>query len=163
MKGYKTAEAFDQALYEAAEQEWDQREDLIEYVPDEKIPEGHMTSERNPIFDHGYGKWVDMFNTRQLFSISMLLSRFDEFNDQNIREMFLLALSNSLPTQNMMTGYDYSYNKIQHLFKSNSFDPPQSPCEGNVWGAEYGRGTFRSIWDMITDGIEYQSITSAAA
>lgn len=157
VKGYKSSEAFDQALYSASEQEWDQQDDLGEYVPDEGIPEGHMTSERNPIFDHGYSEWIDMFNTRQLVSISKLLERFDKIDDQNIREMLLLALSNSLPTQNMMTGYDYSYNKIQHLFKSNSFDPPQSPCEGNVWGTEYGRGTFCSIWDMIIDGVKYAS------
>jgi len=29
-----------------------------------EIPPGHMTSERNPVFDHGYEKWTDMFNDR---------------------------------------------------------------------------------------------------
>ena len=157
VKGYKTAEAFDQTLYDVAEQEWVEREGLREYVPDEEIPEGHMTSERNPVFDHGYSDWVDMFQTRQLLGLSKLLRSIDLVENKSHQEYLLLTLSGIIRTNTIMVGYDHSRNGVVNIFKSNSFDPPHTPCEGNLWGAKYGRGTFCSIWDMVTDGIEYAS------
>jgi adenine-specific DNA methylase len=155
VKGYKRVEAFDEALYCAAEQEWEQREELHKYVPSEKIPEGHMVSERNPVFDHGYKKWVDFYNERQLLSLSRMLCSIGKNNNQSIREYLLLAFSNNLSFNNMMTGYNYPRNGIQHLFKSNSFDPPSSPAEANPWGTKYGKGRFRSMFDMVKSGVRY--------
>ena len=155
VKGYKSAEAFDKALYDVAEQEWDHREELWEYVPDEKIPEGHMTSERNPVFDHGFNNWSDMFNKRQLLGLSKIQKFIDNIENKSHREYLLLTLSGIIRTNTIMVGYDHSRNGVVNLFKSNSYDPPHTPCEGNIWGAEYGRGTFQSIWDMVTDGVEY--------
>jgi len=154
-KGYKRSEEADKQLYREAEEEWENSEELHRYIPEEEIPPGHMTSERNPVFDHGYKQWSDMFNTRQLLSLSILLRRISKIEDGNIREHFLLTFSNTLCTNNSYTGYDHSYNKIQHLFKSNSFDPPSQPTEGNVWGAEFGRGTFESMFELVKDGIKY--------
>lgn len=156
-KGYKCAEQADLELYREAEREWEESEELHEYVPDEEIPPGHMTSERNPVFDHGYSNWSDMYNERQLLSLSKLMKAVDDVEDRNSQEFLLMAVSGILRTNNMMVGYDYSYNKIVNIFKSNSFDPPQSPCEGNVWGAKFGRGTFESIWDLVISGVEYAS------
>ena len=156
-KGYKQAEAADKNLFEEAKREWETRTDLHDYVPDEEIPAGHMTSERNPVFDHGYEDWTDMFNERQLLALSRILKSLSEVQDENIQEHLLITFSNTLCTNNEFTGYDQSYNKIQHLFKTNSFDTPQTPCEGNVWGAKFGRGTFRSIFDMVLDAVKYAS------
>ncbi|WP_147270969.1 hypothetical protein [Haloplanus salinus] len=114
-----------------------------------------MTSERNPVFDHGYQEWTDMYNERQLLSLSKIIKSIDSISSSNLQEILLIALSNSLSTNNMMTPYDRNYNKIQHLFKTNSFDPTGTPCEGNVWGSEFGRGTFESVYDMVKAGVEY--------
>jgi len=54
-----------------------------------------------------------------------------------------------------MSSYQPSANKSNHIFKTNSFDPPNQPCEGNIWGTEYGMGTFESIWEMVISGVEY--------
>jgi adenine-specific DNA methylase len=154
-KGYKTATAADKQLYDSARSEWGNRPDLHNLVPIEDIPPGHMTVERNPVFDHGYEQWDDMFNDRQLLCLSKLLESINEIPDQNIREYLLLTFSGILRTNTTMVGYDYSRNGIVNIFKSNSFDPPQSPCEGNIWGTKFGRGTFESIWDMVVRGVEY--------
>ena len=55
----------------------------------------------------------------------------------------------------MMVSYDMPYNKIGDFFRTNSFDPPTYPVENNVWGTEFGRGTFESSWDMVKRGVEY--------
>jgi adenine-specific DNA methylase len=156
-KGYKKVVAEDTSLFEEAKQEWETSEELHEYRPDEKIPPGHMTSERNPVFDHGYSEWTDMFNERQLLSFSKILQSIDQLEDQNISEYLLLAFSDSLRTNTMMVSYDMGYNKIGDFFRTNSFDPPMYPVENNVWGAEFGRGTFKSSFDMVKTGVEYAS------
>ncbi len=154
-KGYKRAEDADVALFEEAKEEWENNEELREYVPSEEIPPGHMTSERNPLFDHGYNEWRDMFNERQLLALSTLLKNISEVKEQNLKEYLILGFSDCLRTNTMMTSYQFTANKSNHIFKTNSFDPPNQPCEGNVWGAKFGMGTFNSIWDMIISGVEY--------
>jgi len=156
-KGYKQAKAADKKLFEEARREWNTRTDLHDFVPNEKIPPGHMTSERNPVFDHGYEVWTDMFNERQLLCLSQILRRISKIKDQNVKEFLLLAFSDSLRTNTMMTSYQYSANKSNHIFKTNSFDPPNEPTEGNVWGTKFGMGTFESIWEMIQDGVKYSN------
>ncbi|KOX91304.1 DNA methyltransferase [Haloarcula rubripromontorii] len=164
IKSYKQVEDFDIRLLEEARNEWSEKEGLQEYVPTEEIPlgiktdsskfEGNITGGHN-VLRQGFSDWTDMFNERQLLSLSKLFREIDSYENQNVKEFLLLTASNILRTNNMMVGYDYSRNGIVNLYKSNSFDPPQKPCEGNVWGAEYGRGTFESIRDMVIRGVEY--------
>ncbi len=114
-----------------------------------------MLSERNPVFDHGYSSWTDMYNERQLLSLAKLLRSIDEIEDPNAREYLLLAFSDFQRTNSMMCSYQPSRNHSNHIFKTNSFDPPNQPSEGNVWGAKYGMGTFESAWEMVMSGVEY--------
>ena len=154
-KGYKPAGPADKRLFQEASQEWAARSDLNRYVPDEEIPPGHMTSERNPVFDHGYAEWTDLFNDRQLLVLSKLLKSIDSVDSENLREYLLLAFSESLNFNNSFTGYQASTNKIQHIFKTNSFDPPQQPCEANPWGTKYGMGSIQKTFRLIKRGVEY--------
>lgn len=168
-KGYKPATEADKDRYNEAKQRWESTERLHQFAPTKPLRIGWKTDGREvdgsmpgklgygygSLPRHGVEKWSDMFNKRQLLCISKIFESINKIEDDNIKEFLFLAMSNALPTNNMLTGYDYSYNKIQHLFKSNSFDPPRESCEGNVWGAEYGRGTFESIWDMVKRGVEY--------
>ena len=157
VKGYKSAEAFDKALYGAAEQEWDQKEELHEYVPDGTIPEGHITSDRNPVFDHGYNTWKDMFTTRQQVSLAHLLDAIDAIEDDQLRELLLLTFSDSLMFQSTFTIYNLSANKIEGTFRMNSFVPQSEIVENNVWGTEAGRGTFSNTFDKVRRAVEYAS------
>ena len=65
----------DSAALNAAEAEWEVRKntDLAEYWPKSDIPFGHMTHQRQPLPQHGYLKWSEMFNARQLLVHSQLL------------------------------------------------------------------------------------------
>ena len=154
-KGYKKAEAADKQLFQEANREWETRTDLHDYVPDEEIPPGHMTSERNPVFGHGYDEWTDMYNERQLLCFSKLLKSIDQVDNSSVSEFLLLAFSDVLETNSMMVSYDHSYNKIDHVFKINAFAPPTYPVENNVWGTKFGRGTFTALYDMVKRGVEY--------
>jgi len=159
VKGYKRAEGADKDLYREAVEEWESTPQLREYIPDESISEGAITAASevsgNDVFQHGYDKWSDMFNERQLLCLSKILSNIDEIEEQDIREYFLLCFSETLNYNTMMTYYNPGKNLIANIFNNNSFDPPQRPVENNIWGTKYGTGTFQKMWDMIEDGIEY--------
>jgi adenine-specific DNA methylase len=159
VKGYKRAEALDYALYDVAGQEWAQKESLREYVPEGEIPEGAITVSSaingNDVFEHGYEKWSDFYNHRQLLSLAKEITTISDVSEDTLRELLLIAFSDSLSFNNSVTGYQESMNKIQHLFKTNSFDPPQTPCEANPWGTKYGMGNIQKTYSLIRSAVEY--------
>jgi putative DNA methylase len=158
-KGYKQVEPEDLRLFEEAKQSWETRTDLHDYIPVETIPEGAITAASevsgNDVFQHGYERWEDMFNERQLLCLSLLLQCISKIGDDNIREFLLLNFSETLNYNTMMNIYNPNYNKNTNIFKNNSFSPPSEPIENNVWGTEDGTGTFRSMFDMVLRGVEY--------
>jgi len=158
-KGYKKAEAKDFKLFDEAVKEWEQRDDLHEYVPDEKIPEGAITAASsvsgNDVFQHGYEDWSDMFTKRQLLSSAKLLKSIDNQTGEK-REYLLLAFSDSMLFNNIFTMYNYRRNNVESaLHRMKSFPPQNDVIEGNLWGAKFGRGTFQNMWDMVIRGVEY--------
>jgi adenine-specific DNA methylase len=155
VKGYRSTREEDIQLFEESKAEWNRKNHLHQYVPKEDIPEGHMTSVRNPIFDHGYEKWSDMFNERQMLCLATLLKEIDEVKDKNAREFLLLTFTDFLCRNSMMCAYSQTANQVNHLFKTNAFDPPTRPTESNVWGAEYGTGTFESTWKKVVRGVKW--------
>ncbi len=158
-KGYKEAEKADRRIFEEAKKEWSNSEDLQRYVPNEKIPEGAITAASsvsgNDVFQHGYENWSDFQNERQLLSLAKILRAIDNIENQNAAEFLLLALTDSLRTNTLFCSYDPTRNGMGDLFRNNSFAPAMYPAENNVWGTEFGRGTFQSSWDMVLNGIEY--------
>jgi adenine-specific DNA methylase len=159
VKGYRQILDADRQLFQKAKEEWESQEDLLEYIPSEEIERGAITASSsvsgNDVFEHGYTHWKDMFNERQLLTHSTLLRAIDEIEDQNPREFLLLAFSDSLRRNTMMINYSQVGNQVDHVFKQNSFNPPQRPCESNMWGVKYGTGTFKSTWDKVVRGVEW--------
>lgn len=164
VKGYKQIDERDKELFDTAKQEWEEASDLRHYIPSETVPEGAttMVSEEvkydgHDLFDHGIEKWEDMFNERQLYVLSILLREIDKIEDKNIREYLLLAFSETLNYNTMMTSYNPGKNLIANIFNTNGFNPPKRPVENNVWGTDYGTGTFTAMWDMVVRGVEYSN------
>jgi len=159
-KGYKRAEDADIELLEEAREEWQGSEELHQYVPDEEIPEGAITASSeltgNDVFDHGYKYWIDMYNERQLLSIAKLMRSIED-QDPPLRDYLLLALTDSLMFQNLFSIYNQSANKIEGIFRMNSFVPTSEAIENNVWGAKAGRGTFANSVDKVLSGVKYGS------
>ncbi|MUW14268.1 DUF1156 domain-containing protein [Halorubrum sp. CBA1125] len=159
-KGYKRVEEEDINLLNEAIEEWESSDKLREYVPDEEIPEGAITASSeltgNDVFDHGYEHWTDMYNERQLLSIAKIMRSIEDL-EPSVRDYLLLALTDSLMFQNMFCIYNQSANKIEGVFRMNSFVPTSEAIENNVWGASAGRGTFSNSVDKVIRGVEYGS------
>jgi len=148
-KGYKSANDSDADLYEQAssrlEEEW---EDLP--IPTQKRYHGSSDF----AWDHGYHYYHQMFNDRQLLALGRLLDAIDDIEDQNIRELLLLTFSATLRANNMLCMYEKSYNKLQPSM-IDTIIPRHAPVENNVWGTEYGRGTFRKTFNMVLKGKQW--------
>ncbi|MFC7070589.1 DUF1156 domain-containing protein [Halobaculum lipolyticum] len=157
-KGYKQVEDADLELLAEAQEAWETTEELHEYVPDEPIPEGAITATSeltgNDVFDHGYEDWTDMYTERQLLSLATLLREIETLDD-DARDYLLLALSDSLMFQNLFSIYNLSANKIEGVFRMNSFVPTVESVENNVWGTKAGRGTFKNSVEKVLNGVEY--------
>ncbi|WP_224338223.1 DUF1156 domain-containing protein [Haloprofundus halobius] len=158
-KSYKAVTSGDIEKLNHAREEWEDRRELRNYVPSEKIPEGAITAASsvsgNDVFQHKYENWTDMFNPRQLLVLSTLLQSIEKIENDNIREFLLLTFSESLNYNTMMNVYNPNYNKNTNIFKNNSFSPPTEPIENNLWGTKFGTGTFSSMYDMVKKGVEY--------
>jgi adenine-specific DNA methylase len=163
-KGYKQAEKEDIEKHEEAVKEWEESDDLESYVPSQEVPLGILTDSTafegsigggHNLLGHGYDQWTDIFDERQLLCLSKLLSAIDDVEDQNAKEYLLLALSDSLMFSNTFTIYNRQRHNIEGIFKTNSFKPQKEYVENNVWGTEYGRGTFLKSWKKVLAGVEW--------
>jgi putative DNA methylase len=163
-KGYKPAMEEDLDLYNDAKEELKNRSDLSKYLPNSPIRSGAKTTRSTvdgpDVFEHGYSNWNDIFNSRQLLCLAKIIKSIDGISDKNIREYLLLTLSDSLMFQNTFTIYNLQANKIEGIFRSNSFGAQMDFVENNVWGTKYGRGTFKSTFDKTCNGVKYASSPS---
>lgn len=153
-KGYKRADDFDTKLFKEAQKEYldIEKEWLGKYIPSTNIPKGQETYPRL-IENHGYKYWKDMFNDRQLLSLGKLYKTISNLNvDENIKELFILILSDSLDYNNGFPAYAKLRNHIEHLFTKHAFHPRSEFIENNVFGSKYGRGTFKNEFNKILNG-----------
>lgn len=153
-RAYKRAEEFDKGLYLVAEQrlaeKWDQ---LI--FPRHEIPSVGRNDMR-PI-SHGYTRYWQLFNKRQLYCLSLILEKISEISDITTKEYMLLAFSDSLASNNMLCSYAFDYQKLTPLFGLHAYNMITRPVENNVWGGHYGRGSFRKCFDKMMRGKSYSN------
>jgi len=122
-------------------------------LPPQQIPaEGR--SDPRPL-NHGYTRFQDLFNERQLLCLSYLLERILDIPNKNIREFMLLAFSDCLDSNNMFCKYESRWNKISLFFGLHAYHPIERPTENNPWGGKYGRGTFLKCFEKLRRGKEY--------
>jgi adenine-specific DNA methylase len=149
-KGYKSVSEFDRKLAAEAERELEEKRDELPFPTTERY-RGSSDRARN----HGYETYDQMFNSRQLLCLSKLLREIDNIEDQNIKEFLLLAFSDSLAFHNMFTEYHRVYNKLEGVYKRHTITVRHAPVENNVWGTEYGRGSFTAEYDKMRKGKEF--------
>ena len=174
IQGYSPARARDGAAYggrfflpvadsqalDAAHREWEQRRgtDLADYWPRSDIPFGHMTHERQPLPQHGYLRWRDMFNPRQLLVHALLLKAIDRVGGDKhrweVREYVLAAYQQYLRNQNMFTIWDKEYDKLVPCLSNNNFHPKATMVENCVY-AKLGRGNWTACTEALIETIEW--------
>jgi putative DNA methylase len=141
----------DLARYQEACQRWELLKNSLPY-PQQEIPFGYQTVKGNDLPGHGFSRWHDLFNARQLLCLSTLLQAIEEEPVQVLREMLLSAFFQALRSNCLLSFYSQQGDKLEPGLSRKDFAPPKSPLENSVWGTRYGRGTFSSIISRIIAG-----------
>jgi len=150
---YKAPDQEDFALYQKALADYIAISDSLP-VPDQKIPVGYNT---NQILNHGYQKFSDLFNPRQLLCLGLLLQEINNVKDKNIQLWLQLAFSGMLEMNNMFCRYQQNAYKICNIFFNHAYVPISMPVENCVWGAKLGTGTFDKTIKKILRGKKFNN------
>lgn len=150
---YKKIEQADRDLYFEACAEYDRIKDNLP-IPEQVIPEGYNT---NQIRNHGYRKFSDLFNKRQLLCLGLLLDEINKIEDKESQFWLQLAFSGMLEMNNMFCRYQANAYKICNIFFNHAYVPIAMPVENNVWGSKLGTGNFIKTIDKIIRGKSFCS------
>lgn len=143
---FKRVDAADLRRWKQAKTEFERRRSNLP-IPHQAIPtEGR--SDPRPV-NHGYTYFWQLFNERQLLCLSLLLEQILLLPDQNTRELMLTAFSDCLDANNMFCKYEVQWHKVSLFFGLHAYHPIERPAENNVWGARFGRGTFRKCFEKV--------------
>lgn len=143
---------------DAANAEWNRRKesDLKGYWPRSEIPFGHMTHQRQPLPQHGYLHWSEMFNSRQLLVHSQLLKAIVTVGsyDQATREYVLGAFQNHLRNQSMFSFWHMKLDKLAPAMSNSNFHPKSGSIEVGVF-PPMGYGPWSSTIEVLSKGREW--------
>jgi putative DNA methylase len=143
----------DLAAYQATSRLWDQHR-TSKFWPKSEIPAGFNT---NQMIKHNYRFWHEMFNERQLLALSTLLEAIAQEEDQECKDLFLLAFSGTLERNNLFCRYFNDRNTIQGNFDQHHYAPKIDPEENCVWGPKEIRGTFQNMLGRVREGVAFRT------
>lgn len=150
----------EEQAFSAAWAEWERRKDgdLAKYWPRSTIPYGHMTHERQPLPQHGYHRWSDFFNPRQLLVHALFLKAIVESGPQKhrweAREFVLAAFQQYLRNQNMLCFWHRSHDHFAPALSNNNFHPKDVAIEVGVF-CPVGYGPWPSTSAALLEAIEW--------
>lgn len=121
-------------------------------IPQQNIPVGYNT---NQILNHGYRKFKDLFNERQLLCLGLLLKGINSIEDKDTQLWLQLAFSGMLEMNNMFCRYQQNAYKICNIFFNHAYVPITMPVENCVWGTKLGTGTFIKTVQKILRGKKF--------
>jgi len=150
-RGYKAPDSADYELLKKAESEY---ESEVQYlpIPDVAIPQGVETRR---VLNHGYVKFRDLFNARQLLNLGKIYRWILSIEDWNLKEFLVLAFSNCLKYNNMLCKYNGTRGFITDIFRTHSYSPSMTPVEGNCYDTAKGRGPFTAFVRLVMEAKDY--------
>lgn len=159
-KFFKRYSSEDMQRYQNAKSIWEKEKHNLPY-PTSEIPVGYNT---NQMLKHNYKFWHQMFNERQLLSISTLLALIIGESQQVAKEMLILAISHTLEANNMFTRTLSRRNTPGGtppggIFSRHDYQPKKTIGEQNVFGTVSGSKTFINCWDKILAGKRHNHLT----
>lgn len=150
---YKAPDSEDISLQNKAIEDFHMLESSLP-IPEQNIPEGYNT---NQILNHGYKRFKDLFNERQLLCLGFLLNEINNIQDKDTQLWLQLAFSGMLEMNNMFCRYQQNAYKICNIFFNHAYVPISMPVENCVWGAKLGTGTFDKTIQKILRGKRFNN------
>lgn len=150
---FKPATEDDWTLFNKASQILREIEEKERFAPTRPIPTFGRSDQRPLI--HGFCKYSDLFNDRQLLHLTLLGKKVIDLKDQELKTILSLAFSEHLTTNCMYAAYAFGYRRVSPMFSIHSFRHITRPVEINPWLKRIGRGTFPNCVDKIIKAIEF--------
>ncbi len=115
-----------------------------------------MTHQRQPLPQHGYLYWSEMFNPRQLLVHAQLLKAIVTIGecDWDVREYVLGGFQQYLRNQSLFTLWNVNADKLEPMFANNNYHPKSTVIENSVF-SNLGRGNWTSSVEGIIEGAEW--------
>ena len=148
-KFFKKITPADLKNFQNADSRWNNEKADLPY-PQQKVPYGEKT--KTHLIAHHYTYWHQMFNSRQLLCLSILLKGIDEEEDQILKEMLLTAFFNTLNNTSDFASYRSTVGALRQVFARHDYHPKNTCCENNVWGVGVGMGAFNTWINTIIEG-----------
>jgi len=127
-------------------------------APERAIPvEGR--SDARPLI-HGFTRYRELFNARQLLHLTILGRAVSEFEDPCERRLFGVAFSEHLTSNCMYAAYAFGYRRLSPLFSIHGYRHITRPVELNPWLDGIGRGTFPNALNKIRRAIQFSKSPS---
>ncbi len=145
--------------FSAAAQEWETLKDsgLAPFWPHSDIPESLRATVKDVITSgHGYSKWTDMFNPRQLLVHARLLRSITSVGNysESIREYVLGAFQNYLRGQCMFSFWHITKDHYAPALSNSDYRPKMTVVEVGVF-SPIGYGNWTSAVRPIIEGGEW--------
>lgn len=154
---FKVASKGDQICYYSARSLLENVETTVgTFAPDRSIPKKGRSDQRPLI--HGFMRYRDLFNDRQLLHLTLLGQAISEVADSGIRRVLSMAFSEHLTTNCMYAAYAFGYRRISPMFSIHSYRHITRPVEINPWLIGIGRGTFPNVLRKIAKAIEFAKV-----
>jgi hypothetical protein len=149
---------FTARAYLKAFREWEFRrsDDLKGYAPNTALPVGFKTTYQR-IPEHGYPRFEDMFNPRQLLVLSLLSKAILTTGQHNpdVREFAFGAFQNYIRYNNMFCFWHVGKDHIVPHLSNNNYHPKGTVVENGVF-ASVGMGTWVSCAEGLIETVEWQ-------
>ena len=151
-KIYLPADEQDLQSYRRAEE---MLSEVWDYIPQTRIKPGYNT---NQVLNYNYRHWHEMFNARQLVSISLLVREIRRITDRRLRMLFAFLLSGTLEFNNMFCSFKgEGTGAVRHMFSHHILKPELMPLEANLWGTPKSSGAFSTLFQSrILKALDYK-------
>jgi putative DNA methylase len=152
-KQYLPINQYDQNLYEKALKELSIRPNAYPVVA---IQPGYNTDQ---VLNYCYRYWHEMFNSRQLLSLSILAEEIEKIDNIELRDLFICLFSGTLEFNNIFASFKgEGTGAVRHLFSHHILKPERTPLEANLWGTPKSSGSFSTLFESrILKAIDYCS------
>lgn len=152
-KVYLPINKFDIQLYDNSK---DMLPDFAKLIPNERLTHGHNTKQ---VLNYNYKYWNQMFNSRQLVALAILLSEINKIEDVETKKLFVCLFSGLLEFNNMFASFKgEGTGAVRHMFFHHILKPELQPIEANVWGTPKSSGSFSTLYkSRIIKALNYKN------
>lgn len=148
----KVPDADDHARFQRA------REDLARLVEEGTLDlpfQARRESFSDRAINHGYARFRDMFNPRQLLGLGLLFRAIRALPADEVRDFFLLVFSDLLAYNNEFCEYNRSNKTLCWIWNKRTVISRSVYVENNLWGLHRGTGSFTKEFRKVLRAKKY--------